>query len=240
MQYNLIASSRLGLVEDTLHLCGLPTVSASYASYPLADITRNINNAYLDTIRKIWSCADGWQYDDSNATDSPIAYKTLGDASASYLIPTTALRIEGIDVKDDSGDWHKLTQIDYEDLDVSPEEYLSTPGMPIQYDLDGNQIRLFPAPASGDVTLSSGMCVYLSREPTLFTSASTTSPGFASPFHRILSYAAAIDFDIDPQTKLEYLREKEKLEAGLIQFYSKRNVDKKPRIRPFKRLNTYR
>lgn len=232
MNFNLIASTRLGLVEDTLYLCGLPTVTGSYSSYPLADITRNINNSYLETVRKIWSCADGWQYDDSNKTDLPVAYATLVHNQQDYALPTDAQRVERVEIEDNEGNYQKLTQIDIHDIDSQAmSEFQETAGMPLYYDLVGRSIMLYPTPASGYVTLASGIAVYVDREPSLFTTASTTSPGFASPFHRILSYSAAIDYDLDPQTKLSYLKEKEKLEQGLTNFYSKRNVENKPNIK---------
>lgn len=239
-------TNRQSIVHDVLYLCGLQTVSASFASYSLHDITRNCNNAYIETIPLIWKSAFGWRYDDSNNTDAPVAYKSLGHLSASYTIPTAALRIEGVEIKDSAGDWHKLIQINSLDLDISKEEFMTSPGLPIYYEPIGNEIRLYPAAASGTggVTLSSGMCVRLSRTPTLFTTngttASTTSPGFASPFHKILSYSAAIDFVQDKATQDRLVAMKTRLEQGLVTFYSKRNVEQKANIKPNKNINRYR
>ena len=121
--YTNSQTNRQSIVHDTLFHCGLLTVSASFVSYSLHDITRNCNNAYIETIPLIWKSAHGWRYDDSNNTDAPVAYKSLGHLSASYTIPTTALRIEGVEVKDSAGDWHKLIQINSLDLDISKEEF---------------------------------------------------------------------------------------------------------------------
>jgi hypothetical protein len=242
LQYNLISSTKQGLVEDVLYHCGLPVATGSYNAYSLADITRNINNAYQEVATLIWRSDGSWQYDDSNATDSPIAYITLGQASASYIIPTTALRIEGIEVKDSSSNWVKLTQLDYQELNgLSPEEYFSVAGTPREYDLVGNEIRLFPPPTSASVTLASGMMVRLSRNVTLFTTASTTAePGFASPFHKILSYAAAIDFVQDKATQDRLVAMKTRMEAGLVSFYGHRNKEKGARIKPRRNIYRYR
>lgn len=233
MQYNNITGSRLGLVEDTLYNCGLPTVTASYSSYALADITRNINNAYLDTVAKIWNAAAGWQFDDSNQTSLPVGYTTMVHNQQDYELPSTAQRIARVEVRDAGGNFQLLKQIDIHDINwEAMSEFRNGSGMPEYYDLVGRSIMLYPTPASGSVTLASGIAVYVDREPTLFTTASTTAePGFASPFHKILSYAAAIDFVQDKATQDRLVAMKARLEAGLTQFYSKRNIERKAAIR---------
>ena len=226
------------LKDDVNFLCG-----STSASYPDSDKIRNINVAYHTVATLIWESDGTWNYDDANNTDTPKATRTLGNASATYIVPTTALRIEGVEIKDNQGNWSRLKPISYHDIDGSPEEYYDTPGLPIQYQLEGNEIRLFPAPASGSVTLSSGMMVRLSRAVTEFaTSASTTTPGFAAPFHRILSYAATLDFLTDPNDRNWVAAQKQRLEQGLIRFYSKRGEDFKTRILPAgkKRWRQYR
>lgn len=242
MKFNLIDTTRQGLVEDVLYNCGLPTVTGSYSSYALADITRNINNAYLDVTRRIWDVAAGWQYDDSNATTLPIAYTTLVHNQQDYSLPTDAQRVQRIEVKDAGGNLQLLKQIDIHDVDTEAmSSFQSGSGMPIYYDLVGRSIMLYPKPSSGSVTLLSGMAVYVDREPTLFTTASTTAePGFASPFHKILSYGAAIDFVQDKATQDRLVAMKARLEQGLISFYSKRNVERKANIKINKNINRYK
>ena len=242
MQYNNLATTRLGLVEDTLYLCGLPTVSASYASYALVDITRNINNAYLNVVRNIWNCAAGWQYDDSNQTTLPVGYTTLVHNQQDYTLPSTAQRVQRIEVKDSDGNFQLLSQIDIHDIDKQAmSEFQETASMPVYYDIVGRSIMLYPTPSSASVTTVSGLAVYVDREPDLFTSGSTTTePGFASPFHRILSYSATLDFEEDPQRRALLLREKERLEQGLTQFYSRRNIERKANIRLAKNWRQYK
>ncbi len=240
MRFNQIAGDRSGLVEDTLYHCGLPTLSASYSSYALADITRNINNAYLDTIAKIWSVAAGWQYDDSNQTTLPVGYTTIVHNQNDYEIPSTAQRIARVEVKDSGGNYQILKQIDIHDVtQEAMSEFQSGTGFPRYYDLVGRSLMLYPTPASGSVTLTSGLAVYVDREPTLFTTASTTaSPGFASSFHKLLSYGAAIDFVQDKATQDRLVAMKARLENQMISFYSKRNVERTASMRIHK--NIYR
>lgn len=239
-------SNRQSVVHDVLYLCGLPTVSASFSSYSLHDITRNINNAYLDITSVIWSSAAGWQYDDSNATDFPVATATLVHNQQDYTLPTTTLRIQRVEVKDSGGIYHPVQQIDIHDLKgVATSEFMGSGGMPLYYDLVGNSLFFYPTPISGagGTTLSSGVKIYFDRTPTLFTTngttASTTSPGFASPFHRYLSYSAAVDYVQDKATQDRLVAIKERLKQGLIQFYSKRNVERKSNIRINKNIKRY-
>ncbi len=228
MEFSLTGSKQ-GLIQDIDFLCG-----SNSANFPLADKTRCINVAYQNVATLIWDSDGTWNYDDSNATSLPKVTRTLGNASATYQVPTTAMRIKGVEIKSTAGTWSKLAPIDYHDLTESPEEFLGTAGTPLYYDLDGNYIRLFPLPVSTSVTLSSGMCVRISRDVTEFTSASTTgAPGFATAFHRILSVAAALDFEKDNQQRTLLLQMKDRLEKGLIKFYSKRGEELKTRIKPF-------
>lgn len=221
------------LKADIDFLCG-----STSATYPDADKIRNINIAYQDVARLIWESADGWQYDDSNNTDQPIVRRTLVDNTQEYSIPTTAQRIERIEVMDNAGDWHKLDPIDMHDIDIGLSEWYQTAGLPKYYDLVGQFIRLYPKPASSDVTLVSGMAVYVSRDVTEFGAGATTGePGFATAFHRILSYAASLDFLRDDNEKQFLALQKQRLEQGLVRFYSKRNNEYKTRIKPAGKKN---
>lgn len=181
----------------------------------------------------IWNCADEWQYDDRNNTDLPKVLKTLGQASASYTIPTTAQRIERVEIQDSSNNWVKLSPIDYKKINVALEEFRSTPALPQYYDLVGNYVTLYPAPSSAYVTLSSGMALRVSRDVTEFAfSATTETPGFATQFHRILSLSAAIVFEKDATQRATFVALKDRLEQGLQNFYSSREVESRAQMTP--------
>ena len=220
-----------GLVQDIDFLS-----QTNNDTYPLLDKVRNINNAYYNVNRLIWEVADGWQYDDTNKTDLPIATTTLTHNQKNYTIPSTAQRIQRIEVKDQHGDWSLLSQIDIHDLDSSINEYLETAGLPQHYDIIGDSVFLYPSPSSAYVAGADDMQIYFDRCITEFTTASTTSsPGFAAPFHRILSLSAAIDNEKDSQKLQRMVSEKSDLVAGLKRFYSNRNVERRPSIRPVAR-----
>lgn len=215
------------ITADIDFLCG-----STSATYSLADKTRNVNIAYNDVARLIWESAGGWQYDDSNSTTLPIAKTTMVHSQQDYSIPSTILRVQRVEVKDANGNWRKLDPIDVTDTAIAMPEFQETPGMPIYYDMIGSSLMLYPPPASGSCTLASGLAIYVDRGVTELTTASTATPGFATPFHRILSYAAALDF-VQDNTQREFLMaQKARMEQGLIRFYSKRAPEIKTRIKP--------
>jgi len=241
LKFNSITTDRLGLVEDTLYLCGLPTVSASYSSYALADITRNLNKAYQEVATDIMGCAGSWQYDDTNNASVPTTYITMANASASYAIPSTVFKVRGVEVKDSGSTWTRLKQVDYNDINIPLDEYFSGSGTPTHYDLIGSRLILYPKPSSSSVTLASGIAVMTDRDVTLFTTASTTAePGFASPFHKILSLSAAIDFVQDKGQQDRLVAMKERVRQNMISFYSHRNVTRQANIRTNKNINRYK
>lgn len=228
MQFGYDTTNKSSIFDDIDSLCG-----STSATYPTLTKARNVLQAYQQVAVLIWDSDGTWQYDDSNATDAPKATRTLGQASATYQVPTTAMRVEGVEVKTAGGEWRKISPIDYHDLDMSPEEYMKSSGMPQYYELTGNEIRLFPPPNSAYATLSAGMTVRISREVSAFASASSAAPGFPTAFHRILSYAAAIDFERDTRQRDNFVQMKDRLERGLARFYSKRAPEMKTRIKPF-------
>lgn len=208
--------------------------NSTSASYPLSAKRRNENIEYHRIATVIWQSDGNWSFDDANNATTPIAYRTIANASANYLIPTTAIRVEDVEIKDANGAWTRLKAITLADMGgISPEMYLSGTGFPSEYTLEGNEIRLFPSPASASVTLISGLAVRLSRSVTeIPVTATTTVPGFAVPFHRMLSLAASVDFIQDDNQRNFLLLQRDRLEKNLINFYSKRSDDYKTRITP--------
>lgn len=216
------------LDADIDFLCG--STSASYAP---THKRRNMNIHLQDVARLVWESANGWQYDDTNATTLPFATTTLVHNQQDYAIPPTAQRLEGVQVKDSNGDWVKLDPIDIHDKDVALDEFLSSPGLPQFYNMVGRSFELYPTPSSAFCTLASGLGVHVSRDVTEFAvSATTEEPGFPTAFHRILSYGAAIDFLQDPQARQQLAIQKDRLEKGLTRFYSKRAVESKQQVQP--------
>lgn len=221
------------LKADINFLCG-----STSATYPDSDKVRNINIAYQTVATVIWESEGGWQYDDSNATSLPVATTTLVHNQQDYALPSTAQRVKSIIVKDKGGTQHKLKEFDIYDTTIALPEFNKTPGLPVYYDLVGRSITLYPTPHSASVTLVSGLTVYVNRDVTEFaTTASTETPGFATGYHRILSYAAALDFSQDETQRQFLAAQKARLERGMVRFYSKRDSERPTSIRPAQKKN---
>lgn len=199
--------------------------NSSSAIYLDDDLLRNLNNHYDRVTTLIWDSVGDWSYDDSNKTDLPLAYKNLEDGQQYYSIPTTAKKIERVEVQKSDGTWQLLTPIDKSQVGVALDEYLKTPGIPVKYNLFGNSMFLYPPPDASQVTTASGLKIYVSRSVTPL-SASGDEPGFASEFHRILSLGAAQDFCIANELaskEADLRREKERMEDELKLYYAQRH-----------------
>ena len=217
------------LDADVDFLCG-----STSATYSPTNKRRNQNIAYRDVARIIWESDGGWRYDDSNATTLPKAYATLVHNQQDYTLPTTAMNLHRVEVKDGGGNWLKLAPLDTTDeTQALPEIMGGTPGTPLYYELIGRSLLLYPTPSSAATTPTDGLMIYLDRDITnLAVTATTTEPGFAAPFHRILSYAASIDFTQDKDQRQFLVFQKERLEQSMIRFYSKRAPEFKSKLKP--------
>lgn len=215
-------------------------IGSTSATYTRLNKRRNMNIAYQDVARLIWESAAGWQFDDSNATTLPLVKTTLVHGQQDYSLPSTSQRVEAVIVKDSGGNWVKLKPFNIHDTDTALPEFQEGNNLPIYYDMVGRSIMLYPTPSSAYCTLASGLGVYINRDVTeLGVSATSTVPGFATGFHRILSYAAAIDFTQDPNSRQFLAAQKDRLEKGLTRFYGKRAVEEKQQIKPSKNWRNY-
>ena len=209
-------------------------------SYPRLKKTAEVNDAYETIIGWIIGADGTWQYDDSNYTDLPIGTQTLITTQKTYTFNDKFLEIIQVEVKNSSGDWEILKPIDQKEFsdDLPLEEAFSEDGMPEYYDkVSEDTIKLYPAPKTGSCTLTSGLRITFKRTASLFTPASTTAadttvPGFASPWHEILAYMAAIPYCMTYKKDRVALYEKkvEELKKGLIDHYSKREMDKRKKM----------
>lgn len=215
--------------------------------YHINDITRNVNRRFDETAMLIFRSDGRWQWDDSNNTTAPTGWTeysgdapiVVDDLDASTLQYTAAtadfLQILEVAVKKTDGTWHVLTSLDRNKGNAQfYADQESTSGLPEHYDKIGQYLRLDKLPSSSHVTLTAGLRITFQRNPSYFAVSDTTkTPGFATPFHRILSVGAAIDFCIangwgKKQVALE--KELQKLHEGLIAHYSARSKDEQVRL----------
>ena len=225
-------SDRSSICDDVDFLC-----RSTSASYLLLDKLRNINQAYNDVVGLIWQSSDRWQYNDTNDDELPIAVADLVHGQQDYELDTAAQRVRRVEILDSAGNYLKLKPIDQGDVSIAMTEYNKTPGTPLYYDLLGRSIFLYPPPSSGYATMTSGLAVYVDRDVTQFTSASTAEPGFARPFHRLLSVRAALDFEQDPNQRNLLFEMRNRLEKGLARFYSHRGTEYTNKVYPKNKRN---
>ena len=225
---------------------------ADTTSWTAANLLIDINSAYEEIAGKLITLTAGgdWHFGDSNFTSLPTglftlvnsqeAYQLTGNGSTGINTTTPLLNVLGVSVKDNSGKWNVLKPIALWELleqGVDPAEFFSTDGMPQYYEKREDFLILYPAPDNAvKVTLTSGLKVFFQRTASLFTSGEvstgTKQPGFASPFHRLLAYKAAlVQCSLyKPERVPMLLREIEKLEKDMESFYAKKDVDVDKRI----------
>jgi len=183
--------------------CSLGATGISANAVLMAWFTNSLNQWYLKAVAWILEAQHRWQWDDSNYTDFPVGTGTLVNGQRDYSLPAatsggnlaTFLTLKEVAVKDAAGNYQWLTDIDNTELTGDLETQFSTNGMPMYYKKTANSLKLYPAPATGSVTMSAGLKVEFQRTPDLFTVADTTQqPGIPEPFHRILSLGASYDY----------------------------------------------
>ena len=236
-----VSSGKNGLIQRATFLA-FGTSTDHTSDWPLADVVVSINRWYHRAATWIWQASGTWEFDDANQTDLPIGTTTLVPSQQDYSLPATAFKLERVEVKDASGNYRLLRQIDKTEIrGAALTEYQETEGLPVEYDIIGNSLFLYPKPASGSVTLAAGLKIYIAREvsefsaPASYTTADTTQPGFDELFHELLCFGPAYDWCITngPQERAQaYRAEIEAMKQDLFKHYGLKNADKKVGIRP--------
>jgi len=166
--------------------------------YPLAARARSANTWKYIVATWFWQNSDMWQFDDSEYTTYPEATTTLVNSRNDYILPTTALIIERVEVRDANATetWHKLIPVDEKDISGSLQDFQDIDGLPKYYRIIGRSLWLYPAPDNGvSVTLSAGLRIYFKREISEMTATTTTTEiGFGEPWDRAVAYGMAYDF----------------------------------------------
>ena len=212
--------------QEARDLCDADTTS-----YPAATLLRRINKAYEQIVGWLINADGIWEFYDSNYTTTPIGTYTLVNNQRSYTFAADFLDLLEISVMDSNGTYRKIKQFDPVIEVLSIEElYGTTTGFPQRYDLvSDDTIKFYPNISSSNVTLASGLQVKFKRTAQIYTSAEVTTgtkePGFASPWHYILSYMAAIPYCMvyKKDRVPALIDEVEKMKKELIKHYTKRN-----------------
>lgn len=225
-------TNRKGIIQEIEKNTDLGIGYISGNTDLMKDFTADVNVVSSEVFALIYLLCGNWQYDDSNYTDLPQAVTDLVSGTDKYLIPETALTIQRLEYKDESGNWYVIDPITKEQINVAVDELLKTDGNPQYYRILNGTVELFPAP---NISVTGGLKIYFDRANVDFVTSDTTKkPGFDSFLHDIIPVKTAIKwFDRKQATSpsLQRLLVREaKLEALLTKHYSKRFKDKAPVI----------
>lgn len=224
-----------GIIQLVEFNCALGDGAISGNATLLKQITAQVNLAMSEIWHIMWSNQSGWAYDDANQTDLPQATATLVNGTSKYAIPSDALSINRIEILDVQGDYYKLTPLTERQITEGIDEFFQTDGMPQYYRLVGRTVELFPAPATGQVTMSAGLKVYFDRTGVAFESTDTTeTPGFSAEYHDLVPIKASIKWlqvhKPDSPTLILLQNNELKRESQLKEFEVGKFKDREPYI----------
>ena len=233
-QFNVTTGQKNGLIQMverwTRHQHGEATGDL------LLDFTDEINGAFEDIMPLLLAYNDKIRWDDTvNHTDKPIGNVDIVANQNDYLIAQDdnsldILNINYVRAIKTTGDtkYYDLEKITSDDSRVS--EILSpdtaVTGQPTGYLELGNRIYLDILP---DSNVTNGLEIGFQREQYYFLSTDTTKEaGIPKPFHRLLAYIAALNWNLvnrtDDTALIQILRGKiEKKEGQLEEFIRLRN-----------------
>lgn len=231
-------SSKDGILQFAEDLLGFNDGDISGNNNLKKRFTRLINDRYNQASNWIWKASGDWEYDDTGQTTLPIATTDLVANQQDYELPSTAQKLERVEIKNADGNYVIVRPIDKSQIpNIAMTEYYEEAGTPIYYDMVGRSIIFYPKPGAGYVTLASGLKIYVARNIVEFNSTATTQePGFAPQFHRILPIGACMDFTVGRQMfntmkSLQILLKE--TETDMKEFYSRRHRNPiNPRINP--------
>lgn len=231
MRINDSSNQHLSLYHDCLYLAG-----ASSTEYPFnPDYVRNANLAMDLVSGYIMRFDSTWSWRDHNRTTQPIADGDLTSGQSVYPLTLGHLKVLRVRVKDSDGNYHTLKPRSRRSLN---DDELAATGVPTSYSKQGASIVLNPTP---DYSVSTtGMELECQQPVDYFDTDDTTKePGFAQPFHRLISLLPALDFPNVSEARKRDLRDRigacpEPGRSGsgmlgeLCNFYSQRDYDEEP------------
>jgi len=216
----------LGIIQQCENYCNLGRTGISGNANLLKEFTGYANKANRDAWQVIFNAYGGWQYDDSNYTDLPIATTALVSGTGVYAMPTGTLTVRGIEVLDEGNVWTKLEPITDEQIRdrIAEGEFMKEDGSPRYYKLINETIKLYPAP---DYSQNASLKVYYDRGSVNFANTDTTkTPGFVSEFHDVIPLGASITYWMSkPQGNDAYNKlsvEYQRIMENLKKYYSQK------------------
>jgi len=225
-------TTREGVLQACERYTGLGNTVITGDSDKLKEFTAYSNTA----LRKLWhyvfTSTGVWEYDDSNQSDLPQATTNLVAAQAKYALPSGALAIKRLEVKDSAGNWTVLKPLMRDEIPGAIDEFFETDADPIYYRLIGDTIELFPG---SSVNVTGGLKIYFDRGSTTFASTDTTKEvGFAAEYADLVPLYASLEWlkiNLPEDARTAQLKEDYAVGVqNLKDYYSKRFPAKKVMI----------
>lgn len=201
-------------------------------TYPIAKVTRDINNAYANYMMLAQRASGRNQLDDTNQIKYPIVKYNITSGQRDYTVTVDGestpnqiqevLRVEC--ATGTSGTLQEICPYDMTDEPYSIGTKIGLTGVPYRYDIFGGALWLDPTPnfTSAASTTSGGIWVWVNRTPSYFLSTDTTKkPGIPDQFHEYLAYRAAYQYCVTkiPQIAAGYYKVMKDAEAEIATFF---------------------
>lgn len=236
MNFSVTTTEKSGILQACERYTSLGVAGITGDTALLAEFTNYVNEESRKAWHIIFDAYGGWQYDDSQQTDLPAAVDTLTADQTSYALPSEALTVRGVEIKNTGGVWTQLGAVTEEQIrERQPMgEFFKTSSIPQFYQLVGDSVRIYPA---SNYTQASSFKVFFDRGSVAFTTTDTTdAPGFASEYHDIIPIGASLTWQEvkhpNDATTIMLRNKYEERKASLRDFYQRRWMDKNPaRIR---------
>jgi hypothetical protein len=218
---------------------------ADSTSYSDTTILRRINSSIEILVSKIIQVCGSYPYDDDNQGDLAEGNIALQEGVSKYTITDKFLTILEVKVKDTSGVYHIVKNVNQGEDNSIVETEEATTGLPTKYRMTGRTIFLRPAPTATAVTLATGLLFKYTRVHTITCDTwvnnsctagefytGTLIPGIATPFHPLIAKMTALPYnkiyhpDRVPQLERDILIETD----DCISFYANRLKDRPNRL----------
>lgn len=212
-----------GLVEDARFL-----VDANSVSYPIADLTRNLNRRWEEAKNYLYLSDGTWQSAETTYSVN------LVSGTQGYTIPRTHIKVMRVEILTADGQSKRLEAFDKSELKNSVRDFENVDGEPRYYEMTGQTINLYPAP---NYNATNGLTWWFQGTPDYFETTDTTAEAdLIQTVDRYLSVGAALDYAIakvlsnknDLQDQLDRL--KEQLESIANRRHGDVNIVLKPRV----------
>lgn len=169
--------------------------STDDVSFPVWKKAQYANAQLLKLYQIIARVYGGWQYDDANYTDFPVATTAISPSQPDYRLENHNLTIKSAWIKaPDATGYQKLRPMTEEQLNMRLQFNLdAAPSVPTAYYIKGDAIFLYPAPNYAD---PAGLLIEEDRIPFMISNPSDPSTKISLPnfFYEIIAKGIAVQY----------------------------------------------